>query len=126
MNCGYGGGYQHGMMGDAYGMRAFVDDRSGDVPGDDELVKMNLGCITQNHPDIEAIVVLVNVYKPQMLTWNQIDSAYLRIISGGREMQSAGNFFVHDAEAVRTFVRLSGNDQSRPRTCDKRARRGHV
>jgi len=44
------------------------------------------------------------------LTWSQIDSAYMRIISGGREMSQHGNFFIHDAEAVRSFIRLSGND----------------
>merc|ERR1719188_748824 len=93
-----------------YGMRAFNDDRSGDEPGDDELVKINLWCLNQYHSDVEAVVVMVNIYAPQNLMWNQIDSAYLRIISGGREMSQSGNFFVHDAEAVRTFVRLSGND----------------
>merc|ERR1719356_1000442 len=93
-----------------FGMQAFVDDRSGDQPGDDELVKVNLGCLSQMHQDVEAVVVMVSVYAPQQLTWSQIDSAYLRIISGGRELASGGNFFVQNAEAVRSFVRLSGND----------------
>lgn len=99
-----------GGHGNQYALQAFNDDRSGDEPGDDELVKVNLACLNQMHSDIEAVVVLVNIYAPANLKWNQIDSAYLRIISGGREMASAGNFFVHDAEAVRSFVRLSGND----------------
>lgn len=93
-----------------FGMQAFLDDRSGDQPGDDELVKVNLGCLSQYHPDVEAVVVVVSVYQPAELKWNQIDSAYLRIISGGQELASGGNFFVKDAEAVRSFVRLSGND----------------
>merc|ERR1711976_712862 len=38
------------------------------------------------------------------------DSAYLRIVSGGMERASGGNFFIRGAEAVRSFVRLSGND----------------
>merc|ERR1712187_434841 len=96
--------------GNQYAMQAFNDDRSGDQPGDDEIVKVNLGCLSQHHSDVEALVVVVSVYAPQTLTWNQIDSAYLRIISGGQEMSSGGNFFVRDAEAVRSFVRLSGND----------------
>jgi hypothetical protein len=62
------------------------------------------------HHDVEAVVVVVSVYAPQQLTWNQIDSAYLRIISGGMERASGGNFFIQNAEAVRSFVRLSGND----------------
>merc|ERR1712151_48137 len=95
--------------GNQYAMQAFNDDRSGDQPGDDELVKVNLGCLGQMHSDVEAFVV-VSVYAPQTLTWNQIDSAYLRIISGGQELASGGNFFVRNAEAVRSFVRLSGND----------------
>lgn len=91
-------------------MQAFADDRSGDDPGDDELVKINLGCLTQHHQDVEAVVVMVNIFTPAQLTWNQIDSAYLRIVSGGQELASGSNFFVKDAEAVRSFVRLSGND----------------
>merc|ERR1712048_524264 len=96
--------------GGLYGMQAFNDDRSGDQPGDDELVKVNLGCLGQMHSDVEAFVVVVSVYAPAQLTWNQIDSAYLRIISGGQELSAGGNFFVRGAEAVRSFVRLSGND----------------
>merc|ERR1712151_776414 len=96
--------------GNQYAMQAFNDDRSGDQPGDDELVKVNLGCLNQFHSDIEAVVVLVNIYAPEQLTWSQIDSAYLRIVSGGQEMSQGENFFVRDAEAVRSFVRLSGND----------------
>merc|ERR1712048_536604 len=96
--------------GNQYAMQAFNDDRSGDQPGDDELVKVNLGCLGQMHHDVEAVVVVVSVYAPQQLTWNQIDSAYLRIISGGMEKASGGNFFIQNAEAVRSFVRLSGND----------------
>merc|ERR1719401_414840 len=91
-------------------MQAFNDDRSGDQPGDDELVKIDLGCLSQSHLDIEAIVVIANIYKPVQLTWNKLDSAYMRIISGGQEGQVSGNFVVQDAEAVRSFVRLSGND----------------
>merc|ERR1712226_1166571 len=100
LNCG----------GNQYAMQAFNDDRSGDQPGDDELVKVNLGCLGQMHPDVEAVAVMVSVYAPQELTWNQIDSAYLRIISGGMERASGGNFFIQNAEAVRSYVRLSGND----------------
>lgn len=93
-----------------FAMQAFNDDRSGEEPGDDELVKVNLGCLNQYHSDIEAFVVMVNIYTPQTLTWSQIDSAYMRIISGGQELAQQGNFFVKDAEAVRSFIRLSGND----------------
>lgn len=100
LSCGYG----------QYALQAFNDDRSGDEPGDDELVKMNLACLNQHHQDIEAVIVMVNIYAPVHLKWNQLDSAYMRVISGGREMSASGNFFVHDAEAVRSFVRLSGND----------------
>jgi len=96
--------------GNQYAMQAFNDDQSGDQPGDDELVKVNLGCLGQMHHDVEAVVVVVSVYAPQQLTWNQIDSAYLRIVSGGMERASGGNFFIQNAEAVRSFVRLSGND----------------
>jgi len=95
----------HGM----FAMQAFVDDRSGDEPGDDELVKVNLGCLGQ-HSDVEAFIIVVNIYQPQGLTWSQIDSAYMRIISGGQELAQGGNFFVRQAEAVRSFIRLSGND----------------
>lgn len=102
LSCGYGA---RGL-----GMQAFNDDRSGDEPGDDELVKIDLACLNQFHRDVEAVVVMVNIFAPRTLTWSSIDSAYLRIISGGREMSQSGNFFVHDAEAVRSFVRLSGED----------------
>merc|ERR1712187_733236 len=71
---------------------------------------VNLGCLGQMHQDVEAVVVVVSVFTPQHVTWNQIDSAYLRIISGGMEKASGGNFFIQNAEAVRSFVRLSGND----------------
>jgi len=100
LSCGYNN----------FAMRAFADDRSGDEPGDDELVKIDLACLNQQHPDVEAVVVMVNIFTPQQLTWSEIDSAYLRIVSGGAEMASQGNFFVRGAEAVRSFVRLSGND----------------
>jgi len=100
LECGY----------NQYAMRAFADDRSGDEPGDDELVKIDLACLTQRHPDVEAVVVMVNIFTPQQLTWSEIDSAYLRIVSGGAEMASQGNFFIRGSEAVRSFVRLSGND----------------
>merc|ERR1719487_1487724 len=53
---------------------------------------------------------MVNIYSPQTLTWSEMDSAYLRIISGGVESRSGSNFFIHNAEAVRGYVRLSGND----------------
>merc|ERR1712019_248563 len=91
-------------------MQAFNDDQTGGLPGDDELVKLNLGCLSEQHPDIDAVVVMVNVNTPQQLTWSQIESAYLRIVSGGQEVRQQNNFIVQDAEAVRSFVRLSGND----------------
>jgi len=90
-------------------MRAFADDRSGDAPGDDEMVKINLGCLSHVHTDIDAVVVMANIYKPRHFTWNMLDSVYMRLIAGGREAQQGDNFFVHDAESIRAFVRLTGD-----------------
>lgn len=90
-------------------MRAFADDRSGDAPGDDEMVKINLGCLSHGHTDIDAVVVMANIYKPRQLTWNMLDSVYMRFIAGGRESQQGNNFFVSDAESIRAFVRLTGD-----------------
>merc|ERR1719221_456231 len=56
----------------SYGMRAFNDDRSGDEPGDDELVKLDLGCLTQYHSDIETVAVVVNIFRPRGLTWSDL------------------------------------------------------
>mmetsp|Transcript_10984 Transcript_10984/g.29428 ORF Transcript_10984/g.29428 Transcript_10984/m.29428 type:complete len:617 (+) Transcript_10984:98-1948(+) len=94
-----------------YAMQAFADDRSGDAPGDDELVKINLKCLTEQHTDIETVVVLASIYRPQRLTWNMLDSVYMRLVSGGHEEQRGSSFFVHDADSLRSFVRLSGDAQ---------------
>mmetsp|Transcript_125390 Transcript_125390/g.280108 ORF Transcript_125390/g.280108 Transcript_125390/m.280108 type:complete len:500 (+) Transcript_125390:2-1501(+) len=99
--------------GHTFAMRAFGDDRSGDEPGDDELLKLDLACLSQAHPDVEAVVVMVNIFAPQTLKWTNIDSAYMRIISGGQETRNGGNFFIRNAEAVRSYVRLSGNNLKR-------------
>lgn len=94
-----------------YAMQAFADDRSGDAPGDDELVKINLDCLTKQYPAIETIVVLASIYTPKKLTWNMLDSVYMRLISGGHEEQRGQSFLVHDADSLRSFVRLSGDSQ---------------
>jgi len=99
----------HGSYG--YAMQAFADDRSGDSPGDDELVKVNLDCLTKQFTDIETIVVVASIYRPQKLTWNMLDSVYMRLISGGHEEQRGQSFLVRDADSLRSFVRLSGDSQ---------------
>jgi len=103
LQCGKG---QYG-----YAMQAFADDRSGDSPGDDELVKINLKCLSEQHTDIETVVVLASIYRPQRLTWNMLDSVYMRLVSGGNEEQRGSAFLVHDADSLRSFVRLSGDAQ---------------
>jgi len=104
LQCNKGGQY-------GYAMQAFADDRSGDSPGDDELVKINLKCLSEQHPDIETVVVLASIYRPQRLTWNMLDSVYMRLVSGGHEEQRGSAFLVHDADSLRSFVRLSGDAQ---------------
>jgi stress response protein SCP2 len=96
-------------------MKSFGDARSGEGPGDDEMMKIDIGCLDQYHRDVEAVVLLASIFEPAGITWRQIDSAYLRIISGGREVptqpgREAPKVNIMGAEAVRTFVRLSGND----------------
>jgi stress response protein SCP2 len=103
------------------GMNAFVDDQSGDEPGDDELIKMDLTCLDRYHQDIEAVALIVNIFKPgppHQLTWSEIDSAYLRVVTGGVEQEvrdpqnpsQVSNYYIKGAEGVRSYVRLSGND----------------
>jgi stress response protein SCP2 len=94
-----------------YAMQAFADDRSGDAPGDDELVKINLDCLSKQFQDIETVVVMASIYRPQKLTWNMLDSVYMRLISGGHEEQRGQSFLVRDADSLRSFVRLSGDSQ---------------
>eukprot|EP00930_Biecheleria_cincta_P077935 TRINITY_DN6527_c0_g1_i1.p1 TRINITY_DN6527_c0_g1~~TRINITY_DN6527_c0_g1_i1.p1 ORF type:complete len:854 (-),score=113.86 TRINITY_DN6527_c0_g1_i1:162-2723(-) len=103
LGCGYG----------QYAMRSFVDDQSGEGAGDDELVKIDLNCLSSHHPDIDAIVVMVNIFSPRGLHFTEIDSAYLRIVSGGHEQNVQGNFVVNGADGVRSYIRLSGNDLKR-------------
>eukprot|EP00930_Biecheleria_cincta_P077936 TRINITY_DN6527_c0_g1_i2.p1 TRINITY_DN6527_c0_g1~~TRINITY_DN6527_c0_g1_i2.p1 ORF type:complete len:817 (-),score=131.87 TRINITY_DN6527_c0_g1_i2:128-2578(-) len=103
LGCGYG----------QYAMRSFVDDQSGEGAGDDELVKIDLNCLNSHHPDIDAVVVMVNIFSPRGLHFTEIDSAYLRIVSGGHEQNVQGNFVVNGADGVRSYIRLSGNDLKR-------------
>jgi len=97
-------------------MNGYVDDQSGDEPGDDELMRIDLTCLDQHHSEVEAVALLVNIFKPATSTWSEIDSAYLRIISGGTEQAVQGdggkvdNYYIRGAEGVRSYVRLSGND----------------
>lgn len=108
LGCGYG----------QYAMRSFVDDQSGDGAGDDELVKIDLNCLDSYHSDVDAIVVMVNVFSPRGLHFTEIDSAYLRIVSGGHEQNVQGNFIVNGADGVRSYIRLSGNDLKRDPSID--------
>jgi len=108
LTCGYGN----------YAMRSFVDDQSGEGAGDDELAKIDLSCLNSYHSDIDAVVVMVNIFSPRGLHFTEIDSAYLRIVSGGREQSVQGNFVVIGADGVRSYVRLSGNDLKRDPAID--------
>eukprot|EP00928_Gymnodinium_smaydae_P087665 TRINITY_DN718_c0_g1_i1.p1 TRINITY_DN718_c0_g1~~TRINITY_DN718_c0_g1_i1.p1 ORF type:complete len:933 (-),score=147.64 TRINITY_DN718_c0_g1_i1:77-2875(-) len=103
----------------SYAMQAFADDQSGSGAGDDELVKIDLDCLDSRfHEDIEAIVLTVSIYSPQTIHWTEIDAAYLRIISGGHEQKRDGNFYIENADAVRTFMRLAGEDLKRDNALD--------
>lgn len=108
LSCGYG----------SYAMRSFVDDQDGEGAGDDELVKIDLNCLNSYHSDIDAVVVMVNIFSPRGLHFTEIDSAYLRIVSGGHEQSVQGNFVVNGADGVRSYVRLSGNDLKRDPAID--------
>jgi len=99
LRCGKGGSH--------LAMRAFNDDQDGEGAGDDELVQMDLACLN-GHVDVQAVLVMCNIYKPA-ITWSEIDSAYLRIISGGHHQTRSGNHYIENAESVRSFVRLTGN-----------------
>jgi len=108
LGCGYG----------QYAMRSFVDDQSGEGAGDDELVKIDLNCLNSYHSDIDAVAVMVNIFSPRGLHFTEIDSAYLRIVSGGHEQNVQGNFIVNGADGVRSYIRLSGNDLKRDPAID--------
>eukprot|EP00929_Paragymnodinium_shiwhaense_P072974 TRINITY_DN3705_c0_g2_i1.p1 TRINITY_DN3705_c0_g2~~TRINITY_DN3705_c0_g2_i1.p1 ORF type:complete len:845 (-),score=198.18 TRINITY_DN3705_c0_g2_i1:71-2605(-) len=109
-----GGGYGSGAR---MAMRGFTDDRSGEGAGDDELVKIDLECL-ENHRDIDAVIVTVNIYEPSHVRFSDLDSAYLRIVTGGQEayVRKPGNdeqFVVNNADGVRSYMRLSGDDLKR-------------
>lgn len=91
-------------------MKSYGDDREGEDPGDDEMVHIDFACVNENYPDIWTIAVLVTVYQPAGYHWTNVDSAYLRMINGGKAEPMGGNYYVKSAEAVRSYVRLSGND----------------
>eukprot|EP00929_Paragymnodinium_shiwhaense_P072972 TRINITY_DN3705_c0_g1_i1.p1 TRINITY_DN3705_c0_g1~~TRINITY_DN3705_c0_g1_i1.p1 ORF type:complete len:559 (-),score=110.70 TRINITY_DN3705_c0_g1_i1:71-1549(-) len=114
--CGGGGGYGSGGR---YAMRGFTDDRSGEGAGDDELVKLDLDCLDY-HKDIDAVLATVNIYEPSNVRFSDLDSAYLRIVTGGAEayVRKDGDdqqFVVNNADGVRSYVRLSGDDLKRDR-----------
>ena len=93
-------------------MNAFKDDRSGSEPGDDEVTTIDLACLDKQHKDVGAVVVLATIWEPIGLTWAKVDSAYVRMISGGstQYVENTGQFFIQGSEAVRSYIRLSGND----------------
>jgi len=94
----------------SFAMESTIDDRSGDGPGDDEIVRVDLECLGRYHSDVHAVAVLASIYSPAQTSWRHVDSAYLRVVAGGRLLSHQGNFFVRDADGVKSFVRVSGND----------------
>ena len=56
----------------------------------------------------EAVVLTLHIYAPEQLTWAGIDSAYVRVISGGEVVKAkrGRGFHLEGAEGVRAFVRL--------------------
>merc|ERR550525_1450517 len=88
-------------------MESFGDEKVGATPGDDEIVKLDLGCLQNEHNDVQAVVVMANIKEPKHVRWAHLGSAYVRIIAGGKISGRPGHTFVHHSDGVRAYMRLT-------------------
>eukprot|EP00930_Biecheleria_cincta_P075336 TRINITY_DN624_c0_g1_i2.p1 TRINITY_DN624_c0_g1~~TRINITY_DN624_c0_g1_i2.p1 ORF type:complete len:1262 (+),score=294.30 TRINITY_DN624_c0_g1_i2:23-3808(+) len=92
-------------------MHGFIDHRMGTEPGDEEVAAIDLACLDELHPEVDTVAVLGSIFRPSTMTWRQVRSAYLRILSGGAwEHNKQGDRFGIRGATVRSYIRLSGDD----------------